>query len=118
MPNQSAGPIIPSSGGLFNQVGQRVKLILRLLKDPRVSPLLKLLPVGSLIYLVVPDLAPGPLDDAAIIWIGAYLFVELCPPEIVQEHMDELEAVIEGEWRDLNAASPDDPDPTDQQTEG
>jgi len=115
MPDPSPGPIVPSSGGLFNQVGQRVKLILRLLKDPRVSPLLKLLPVGSLIYLVIPDLAPGPLDDAAIIWIGAYLFVELCPPEIVQEHMDELEAIIDGEWRDLNDTSQADQDPPTSQ---
>lgn len=102
MTEPSNGPIVPRPSGLFNQVGQRVKLIVRLLKDPRVSPLLKLLPLGSLVYLLVPDLAPGPLDDAAIIWIGAYLFVELCPPHIVQEHMDELEAVIDGEWRDLD----------------
>ncbi|MGA9531916.1 MAG: hypothetical protein WBR18_04300 [Anaerolineales bacterium] len=105
MSNPTPGPIIPRPSGLFGQLGQRVKLIVRLLKDSRVSPLVKLLPLGSLIYLLVPDLAPGPLDDAAIIWIGSYLFVELCPPEIVQEHMDELEAVIDGEWRDLDERS-------------
>jgi hypothetical protein len=105
MSEPSPNPIVPRPSGLFSQVGQRVKLIVKLLKDPRVLPLLKLLPLGSLIYLLVPDLAPGPLDDAAIIWIGAYLFVELCPPEIVQEHMDELEAVIDGEWRDLDDSS-------------
>jgi hypothetical protein len=107
MSDPTPNPILPRSSGLFDQVSQRVKLILRLLKDGRVSPLLKLLPLGSLIYLLVPDLAPGPLDDAAVIWIGAYLFVELCPPDIVQEHMDDLQAVIEGEWRDVDGDSGD-----------
>lgn len=95
--------LAPSSGGFFEGIGMRARLILRLMKDRRVHPLLKLLPVGSLLYLIVPDLAPGPLDDAAIIWIGAYLFVELCPPEVVDEHRRELEAVIEGEWRDIES---------------
>jgi hypothetical protein len=54
--------------------------------------LLKLLPIGSLVYLVMPDIAPGPIDDAAVIWLATYLFVELCPPDIVQEHLDALKA--------------------------
>lgn len=83
--------ITPSDGGgVFQNLTLRIKLILRLLADPRVSPLLKILPVGSLVYLIIPDLAPGPIDDAAIIWVGAYLFVELCPPDVVQEHMQAL----------------------------
>jgi len=77
-------------GGVFQNLTLRIKLILRLMADHRVSPWLKILPVGSLFYLIIPDLAPGPLDDAAIIWLGAYLFVELCPPDVVQEHMQAL----------------------------
>lgn len=89
--------ITPSEGsGVFHNVTQRIKLILRLMADERVSPWLKLLPVGSLLYLIIPDLAPGPLDDAAIIWLGAYLFVDLCPPEVVQEHMQALKSGIPG----------------------
>ena len=82
---------IPPSGGMFQDLAKRVKLIFRLLSDPRVSPLVKLLPIGSAVYLVFPDLAPGPIDDAAIIWLATYLFVELCPPDIVAEHMQALE---------------------------
>ena len=52
--------------------------------------LYKLLPIGSLVYLVIPDIVPGPIDDAALIWLAMYLFVELCPPDVVQEHLDEL----------------------------
>jgi hypothetical protein len=93
--------ITPSQGGgVFGDLAVRIKLILRLLADNRVSPWLKILPVGSLLYLVVPDLAPGPLDDAAIIWLGAYLFVELCPPDVVQEHMKSLTGVLPSEWHD------------------
>jgi hypothetical protein len=92
--------IVPSKGGVFNDLTNRIKLILRLLGDSRVSPLLKLMPIGTLIYLVVPDLVLGPLDDALIIWLGGYLFVELCPPEVVQEHMAALNQVLPGEWRD------------------
>ena len=94
-------PIIPSkAGGVFQDLATRVKLILRLMADSRVNPLLKLLPIGSLVYLLAPDIAPGPIDDAAVIWLGAYLFVELCPPEVVKEHMDALTQTVVGEWRD------------------
>lgn len=95
--------LIPGSkGGVFTELSLRIKLIWRLLRDRRVNPLLKLLPFGTLLYFLVPDILPGPIDDAMLIWLGAYLFVELCPPEIVQEHMDALTQVIEGEWRELD----------------
>ena len=58
--------------------------------DRRVNPLIKLLPLTSALYFIIPDIAPGPIDDVAIVWFGMYLFLEMCPPEIVQEHMDML----------------------------
>jgi hypothetical protein len=84
--------MLPQSGGFFQELTLRIKLILKLLGDRRVNPLLKILPIGSLIYLVVPDLVPGPIDDAAVIWLATYLFVELCPPDVVQEHLEALRA--------------------------
>jgi hypothetical protein len=92
--------IVTARGGVFNDLTMRVKLIVRLMADPRVSPFLKVLPIASLVYLVFPDLVPGPLDDALVIWLGSYLFVELCPPQIVQEHMAALKQVVPGEWHD------------------
>jgi hypothetical protein len=92
--------IIDPKSGIFNDLATRIKLILRLIADPRVSPFLKLLPVGSVLYFLIPDIAPGPIDDVAVIWLGAYLFVEMCPPDIVQEHMDALKQVVPGEWSD------------------
>lgn len=80
--------------GFLNGITKRVKLIGRLMVDRRVNPLLKLLPIGALIYLIVPtDLMPLlPFDDAAVLWLGAYLFIEMCPQAIVQEHMCAIEA--------------------------
>lgn len=93
--------MIPSGSGIFNNLSQRLKLIFRLLGDNRVSPFLKLLPIGSALYFVIPDLAIGPLDDVAVVWLGTYLFVELCPPEIVEEHLATLRSdALPGEWRE------------------
>jgi hypothetical protein len=101
MPENRDHKITPSKGGgVFQDLSMRIKLIMRLMGDSRVSPFLKLLPIGSLLYLIIPDIAPGPLDDAAIIWLGTYLFVELCPPEVVQEHTEALTKVVPGEWRE------------------
>ncbi|MGB9586345.1 MAG: hypothetical protein ACPL3P_00410 [Anaerolineales bacterium] len=84
------------NSGFFADLSLRIKLILKLLADKRVNPLLKLLPIGSLVYLIVPDLAPGPIDDALVIWLGAYLFVELCPQDVVDEHLRSIQHTISG----------------------
>ena len=98
------------SGNVFTDILLRIKLILRLMGDSRISPLLKVLPVGTVFYLLFPDLAPGPIDDAAIIWLGAYLFVELCPPGVVHEHMEALSLVAPGELQDArNSNRPEAP---------
>lgn len=94
MSDKKPRSISPYGGGVFQGLANRIKLILRLIGDSRVSPLLKLIPVTSLVYLIFPDIAPGPIDDAAIIWLSTYLFVELCPPEVVQEHLDAIEKIV------------------------
>ena len=102
--------IARQDGGMLHELGLRAKLIVRLMRDPRVNPLLKLLPIGTLVYLIMPDLAIGPIDDAVVIWLGSVLFVELCPPEIVKEHTDALHSVVDAEWRDADEASPPPPE--------
>jgi uncharacterized membrane protein YkvA (DUF1232 family) len=90
--------LIPPQGGVIRDFMMRVKLILRLIGDRRVSIWLKIIPVAGVLYLIAPfDLIPdialpliGELDDAAVLWITNYLFIELCPPEIVQEHVRTL----------------------------
>lgn len=101
MPGDNKRAISPAEdGGFFQDLSVRFKLIIRLLSDRRVSPLIKLLPIGSLIYFLVPDIVPGPIDDAVVIWLGTFAFVELCPPEVVKEHMDALTGVLDSNWRD------------------
>ncbi|MFA6512540.1 MAG: hypothetical protein WCV86_05485 [Patescibacteria group bacterium] len=82
MANQPA----PSNkgGGVQKNAGVIV-LVARLVFDKRVSFWLKLLPIGSLLYLILPDFMPGPLDDAAALWLLNYLFIELSPKDIVEE---------------------------------
>jgi uncharacterized membrane protein YkvA (DUF1232 family) len=90
--------LIPSQGGMFSDLVVRIKLIARLMADRRVSPWLKLLPIGALAYLISPiDLIPGGIapiigavDDVAVVWFGASLFIELCPADVVREHMNQL----------------------------
>ena len=89
---------VPPQGGMTHDYVNRVKLIFKLMGDPRVSPRAKLIPVGALVYLVSPiDIVMGipgvaALDDAAILWFGSNLFIELCPPEVVQEHRQAIES--------------------------
>jgi len=101
MTGQDKRSIRPArDSGFFQDVSNRFKLIFRLMADKRVSPLVKLLPIGSLVYFIVPDLVLGPIDDAVVLWLGTYLFVELCPPEVVKEHMNELTGIVTSDWRD------------------
>jgi uncharacterized membrane protein YkvA (DUF1232 family) len=106
--------MIPPQGGIVRDFLLRVKLILRLIGDRRVNPWLKIIPVAGVAYLLSPlDIIPdimlpviGELDDAAILWLTNYLFIELCPPDVVREHVrvlnanthwDEDEEIVEAE---------------------
>lgn len=110
MDDKPSRSLVPK-GNVFQEAATRVKLIVRLMGDRRVNPLVKLLPVGALAYWLIPDIAPGPIDDALLLWLGTYLFVELCPPNIVQEHLRELTGTIEGEWREIPPEEPSHLDP-------
>jgi uncharacterized membrane protein YkvA (DUF1232 family) len=93
--------IVPAQGGAMRGFVQRLRLIGRLMADSRVSIFLKVLPLASLGYLFLPaDLIPvvpfvSALDDAAILWIGSTLFVELCPDDIVKEHQRALDSNLD-----------------------
>ena len=111
--------LVPPQGGMMRNFVSRLKLITRLMGDRRVSAFAKLLPLASLAYLFWPaDAIPiipviGALDDAAILWIGSTLFVELCPPNVVKEHQAELDSnldddsgdVVDAESTDVNDQS-------------
>lgn len=99
--------MIPSKKpGLWGTFANYFQLIARLMTDKRVSPFLKILPVGTVVYLIAPDLIPFVVDDALVVWLGTYLFIELCPPEVVEEYR----ALLSGE----TPASPDQPQDQEQ----
>lgn len=76
-----------------------LRVFSRLVSDPRVSLRSKLVPLGVLGYLILPvDLLPdvflvlGQIDDLVVILLGLRLFIRLCPPEVVQEHVKAVAA--------------------------
>lgn len=112
-----------TSPGALAQVVRTLRLLWRLVQDPRVSLFPKLIPVAALVYVASPiDLLPdfilglGQLDDFGIIMLGIALFIELCPKEIVAEHRRALNAeksasrptenVIDGSYRVIHDDEP------------
>jgi uncharacterized membrane protein YkvA (DUF1232 family) len=98
--------------GFFNELYHNLRLMIRLVRDGRVNFLFKLLPIGALLYWVIPfDFFPiNPLDDALVIWLGFSLFLELCPDDVVEEHRAALRGtskdeaspeIVDGSFKDL-----------------
>ena len=113
MASKKSNKLTVSQGGVLRNVVLQTKLILKLLGDRRVSFWTKLIPFGTLIYLVSPiDLIMGipglaALDDAAIVWFGSNLFIELCPKDVVQEYMAELQSNLDDDDEVIDAESTD-----------
>lgn len=107
---------VTQDGGVIRNILNQLKLIFRLMGDRRVNFFAKLIPIGTLIYLVSPIDAIsipiiGAVDDAALLWLGSYVFTELCPPDVVEEHMKALTSnlqsglgddVVDAETTDVN----------------
>ena len=84
---------------LLTHLPDFVKLFSRLIRDPRLTLSPKLVLLGIITYVVLPiDLLPdslvgiGQMDDLAVILGGLKLFVRLCPPDVVQEHLEAVSA--------------------------
>ena len=81
---------------------QHIKLVFGLIGDGRVNLLLKIVPIFGFIYLIWPlDLSamlPIPIisaiDDIGILWFTQYLFIELCPPDVVEDVRRSLTAPL------------------------
>jgi len=102
MSNPPPRKINPRSGNFFEELAMRIKLFFLLLRDRRVNILVKSIPFLALIYIISPlDFIPlNPLDDTGIALLSVYLFIELCPDKVVEEHLNKMHRVISGEWRD------------------
>lgn len=77
---------------------KRISLFWRLWRDVRVPVGAKLLLPGLGLYLlspidIIPDFIPvlGYLDDVLILLLGLWLFLRLCPRNLLDEHLRELQ---------------------------
>ena len=81
-------------GGMVVHLPSFVRVFYRLMTDGRVSPIAKLVPLLGLLLMFTPpalelDLIPiaGGLDWLLVTIITLKVFIWLCPPEIVREHV-------------------------------
>lgn len=79
---------------LIAYLPQFARLFYVLMRDTRVSGLTKLVPVLGLVMAVAPpnlelEMIPivGEMDFLLIVFLSLKLFVWLCPPEVVREHV-------------------------------
>ena len=96
-------------GGFISDIVLKIRLVIKLMQDDRVDLLLKAIPAFCLLYLIIPlDLLIGPLDDALVLYLGMDFFINLCPQDIVNAYILEIqgqapdageEEVIDGEFK-------------------
>jgi uncharacterized membrane protein YkvA (DUF1232 family) len=101
-------------GALFTEV----RLAWRLMKEPRVSGVVKALPALALLYVVspvdfIPDIVPflGQVDDLGVLLLALKAFLRLCPQAAHSHHataitagrrytpMTPSDVVIDATWR-------------------
>ena len=83
--------------GFLREAWHQVRMVFKLLRDPAVPLYLKALPFAAVFYLIWPidliaDIIPGlgQLDDITILLVGAKVFIELAPPDVVMRHLNTL----------------------------
>ena len=98
-------PDAKEAASLLSEVVREARLIWYLLTDGRVSSWVKMIPLATLLYILSPlDLLPDPilglgqLDDLGALMLGVKLFKEMCPREIVREHLERM-ASMAGSYR-------------------
>jgi uncharacterized membrane protein YkvA (DUF1232 family) len=84
---------------LVRTLAGHVRLSWRLLREPGVPLITKVLPVVAVLYLLspldfIPDVLPiiGQLDDAGVLLLALEAFLKLCPEPLVIHHRDALMA--------------------------
>jgi len=89
----------PDQAGFLSDIIKNLKLTWRLLRDSRVPIWQKLIPPATLLYVISPiDFVPdailglGQLDDVSVVLLGIWGFIQLCPQDVVQEHLAEIMA--------------------------
>ncbi|MGE0703280.1 MAG: YkvA family protein [Vicinamibacterales bacterium] len=83
--------------GAFWTLLREARLVLRLLREPRVPAAMKLLPGLALLYVLVPvDFIPdliavfGQIDDVSLLLAAASIFRRLVPTSLVAYHQSAM----------------------------
>jgi uncharacterized membrane protein YkvA (DUF1232 family) len=111
---QTQSPKTPANPGMVADLLRQLRLVWRLYFDARVPMWVKLIPTAALAYIIWPiDLVPelafyivGTLDDLGIVALSVATFINLCPPDVVEEHRQAI--LGETGWR---VVPPDKPAP-------
>jgi hypothetical protein len=90
MPEKDNPNLVPAKNGLIHELVLRIKLFFLLFRDDRVNYFIKSIPLICMGYVLMPVNIPGPFDEIGVLLIGYILFVELCPHQVVEEHMVNL----------------------------
>lgn len=82
----------PHDPARATDVFQRMRVAVRLLRDPRVPGIVKLIPLLAVLYVLSPiDLLPDTipvltqLDDVAVLLLALRMFVDLAPADVRAE---------------------------------
>lgn len=85
---------VASDEGFWREVWRQARLAWYLIRSPEVPLYLKLLPALAVVYVLlptdfIPDVFPliGQLDDVTALLVGAKVFIELAPQEVVAQYM-------------------------------
>jgi uncharacterized membrane protein YkvA (DUF1232 family) len=109
MPNDKRPVIYDENLNFFRNLILQARLVWLLMGDARVPVWVKGLPIGALVYLIVPfdfDMIPilGYADDVVVLAMGFKMFIDLCPSDVVEEHMRTLTNNKSSTWEVKNQA--------------
>jgi uncharacterized membrane protein YkvA (DUF1232 family) len=83
-----------SDQGFWREVWRQARLAWYLIRSPEVPLYLKVLPALAVVYVLlptdfIPDVFPviGQLDDITALLVGAKVFIELAPQEVVARYV-------------------------------
>jgi hypothetical protein len=84
-------------GGVISHLPQFVRVFYRLMRDERVSVFAKIVPFLILALMLTPpamelDFVPiiGEIDWILAVYVALKVFVWLCPPDVVREHVGRI----------------------------
>lgn len=83
--------------GFWREMWHQIRLVWQLIRSPEVPLYLKILPALALIYILIPtdfipDVFPiiGQLDDLTALLVGAKVFIELAPQDVVARQLQAM----------------------------